>query len=162
MILMFPLFKENLLSRGSNRMITTLARWHCSCTEISDEIGPLTISPAELWSTLFVPQRMKMQDQVKFEGNFRLSIFHNRFWIFSPGIPTFNVLCFEKYSDQTSWYLLMFDIKESLVNKIFEAESFSKNFCCKFTAPWCWNTVFWYFYLRYFHLDCLTTVIYYL
>ena len=58
-------------------------------------------------------------------------ILHDKFWVLSPGIPKFNELRLEKYSDQTSWYLLMFDIKESPINKIFEGESFSKKFCSR-------------------------------
>ena len=44
-------------------------------------------------------------------------------------MPKFNVLSLEKYSDQTSWYLVMFDITESPFNKIFEGETFSKKIC---------------------------------
>ena len=112
-------------------MITTLAPGHCACIEIPDEIRPLTISSGELWSTLYVPQRIKIQDKVEFEGNFMFFILHNKFWILSPGIPKFNVLCLEKYSDQTSWYLLMFDITESPINRVSEGESFSKKFCSR-------------------------------
>ena len=128
---MFPLPKENFLSRGSNGMITTFARWHCACTEIPDEISPLTISSGELWSTLYVPQRIKIQDKVEFEGSLMLFILHNKFWILSPGIPKFNVLCLEKCSDQTSWYLLIFDIRESRINKMSEGELFIKKFCSR-------------------------------
>ena len=126
MILMFPFVKENSLSRGNNGMITTLARWHCACMETPYETSPFTISSGELWSTLFVPQRMKIQDKVEFEGNFRFFILNNKFWNLSPGIPKFNVLCLEKYSDQTSRHLLMFDI-----NATFEGKSFHKKFCSR-------------------------------
>ena len=109
-------------------MVTALARWHYDCAEISDEISWFTISSGELWSVLFVPQRMKMQYKVEFEGHFRGFFLHNKFWYLFLGIPKFNVLCLEKYLDQTSGYLIMFGIKESWINKIFECESFSKKF----------------------------------
>ena len=47
--------------------------------EIPDEIGLLMISSGELWSTSFVPQIMKIQGEVEFEGNFRFFILHNKF-----------------------------------------------------------------------------------
>ena len=128
-MILFSLLKENFLSHGSSGIITTLARWHCVSTEIPDEISPPSISSGELWSTLFVPQRMEIQDKVEFEGNFKFFILHNKFWILFPEIPKFNALCLEKYSEQTSSYLVMFDIKESSINKIFEGELFSKKFC---------------------------------
>ena len=152
---MFLLLKENFLSRGSSWIIKTLAQWHCLCTEIPDEINPLMTSSAELWSILSVPQRIKIQDKVEFEGNFRFFILHNKFWIASPGIPKFNALYLEKYSDQTSSYLVMFDIKESPINKIFESESWKKFWISKFliptklTAPSCWDKVVWYFHFEY-------------
>ena len=49
-------------------------------------------------------------------------------WILSSGIPKFNVLYLEKYSDQTSWYLVMFDVKESPINKYLKANHLVKNF----------------------------------
>ena len=116
MILMFPPLKVKFLSHGSNGMTTTSARWHCACTKITDEISLLTISSWESWSTLFVLQRIKIQDKVEFKANFIFFILHNKFLILSPGIPKFKVLCLEKYSDQISWYLLMFDIRESPTN----------------------------------------------
>ena len=114
---MFPLLIQNFLSHGSSRIITTLARLHCACMEIPHEVSPLMIPSGELWPTLFVPQRMKIQDKVEFERNFRFFILHTKFWILSPEIPKFNALCLEKYSDQTS------------INKIFEGKSFSKKSC---------------------------------
>ena len=68
MILLFPQLQLNFLSRGSNRMITTLAQSHCAYTKIPDVINPLRISSGELWSILLVPQRMKIQDKVEFKG----------------------------------------------------------------------------------------------
>ena len=85
MILMFLLLKENILSRGRSGIITTLARWHCACTEIPDEISLLTISSGELWSTLFVPQSMKIKDKVEFEGNFRFLILQKKFQFYLQG-----------------------------------------------------------------------------
>ena len=87
------------------------------------------VSAGELWSTLFVPQRMKMQLNIAFEGISRFSILRNKFLILSPWIPKFNVLCLEKYSDQRSWYLLMFHIKKPPINKLCQGESFSEK-CC--------------------------------
>ena len=66
---------------------------------------------------------MKIQDKVEFEGNFRFFILPNKFLIFSPGIPKFNTLCLEKYSDQTSKYLVMFDIKGAVTDKRYFARS---------------------------------------
>ena len=57
--LIFTSLNEFLVSRGSRGMITTLAFWHCACAESPDVIRPLAISSGELWSTLFVPPRMK-------------------------------------------------------------------------------------------------------
>ena len=47
-------------------MITTLAFWHCACAESPDIIRPLGISSVELWSTLFVPPRMKLYFMLQF------------------------------------------------------------------------------------------------
>ena len=121
-LILFPLLKENFVPHKGSRMITTLARWHYDCAEISDEISWLTISSGELWSVLFVPQRMKMQYKVEFEGHFRGFFSKNNFWYLFLGIPKFNVLCLEKCLDQTSSYLIMFDIKESPINKILKAK----------------------------------------
>ena len=57
--LIFPRLNEFLVSGVSGGMITTLAFWHCACAESPDVIRPLAISSGELWSTLFVPPRMK-------------------------------------------------------------------------------------------------------
>ena len=40
-------------------MITSVAICHCACSESPDVIRPLAISSEELWSTLFVPPRVK-------------------------------------------------------------------------------------------------------
>ena len=48
-----------MVSRGSRGMITTLAFLHCAYAESPDVLRPLAISSGELWSTLFVPPRMK-------------------------------------------------------------------------------------------------------
>ena len=117
---MFPLLIQNFLSHGSSRIITTLARLHFACTEIPHEVSPLMIPSGELWPTLFVPQRMKIQDKVEFERNFRFFILHTKFWILSPEMPKFNALCLEKYSDQTSIkYLKANHLVKNLVLKIF-------------------------------------------
>ena len=150
-LILFPLLKENFVSHNGSRMITTLARWHYDCAEISDEISWLTISSGELWSVLFVPQRMKMQYKVEFEGHFRGFFLKNNFWYLFLGIPKFNVLCLEKYLDQTSSCLVMFDIKESPINKILKVKVLVSKFFIrtKFTIPFCWNTVYWYFHFGY-------------
>ena len=171
MVLMFPLLKENVLSNGSNGMITALVRWNCACTKIPDVLSPLTISSGELWSKLFVPQRMKIQrmkiqDKVEFKGNFSFFTLHNKFWILSSERPKFSVLCLEKYSDQTSWYLFMLDIKDSPINKIFEGDSFCKNLCSqKFlyqTRLLFLGAGIKYFNISISDIGCVTIVIYYL
>ena len=59
-MLIFPHLNEFLVSQDSRGMITTLAFWHCACAESPDVIRPLAISSGELWSTLFVPPKMKI------------------------------------------------------------------------------------------------------
>ena len=57
--LISPCNNEFLVSHGSRGMITILAFWHCACAESPDVIRPLAISSEELWSTLFVPPKVK-------------------------------------------------------------------------------------------------------
>ena len=118
----------------------------------------------ELRSTLFVPQRMKIQDKVEFEGNFRFFILHNKFWIFisREEIPKFNVLCLEKYADQTSWYtcLCLIGRNLQLIKYLKEGESvfvsskkfYSQNFSCQKSLLLLGagiGEVFWYFLFGY-------------
>ena len=64
--LIYPRLNEFLVSRGSTGMITTVAFWHCACAESPDVIRPFAISSGELWSTLFVPPRMKTSFTLQF------------------------------------------------------------------------------------------------
>ena len=131
MILMFPLLKDSFLSSGSSRIITTLTQWHCACTEIPVKISPLTISSGELWSTLFVSQRMKIQDKVEFKGNFRFFILHNKFWILSPGIP--NLTCYVWRNNQTkhlhTWLYLI--LRNLQLTKYLKVNHLVKNVVVK-------------------------------
>ena len=73
--LIFPCFNEFLVSRGSRGMITTLAFWHCACAKSPDVIRLLAISFGELWSTLFVPPRIKTY-MLQFLEKFKLFSCH--------------------------------------------------------------------------------------
>ena len=64
--LISPCNNEFLVSRGSRGMITILAFWHCACAESPDVIRPLAVSSGELWSTLFVPPKMKIYFMLQF------------------------------------------------------------------------------------------------
>ena len=97
---------------------------------------------------------MKMQDKVEFE---EISG--------SPEIPKFNVLCLDKYSDQTSWYLLMFDNKEEPpINKILEGELFCKKICSRnfsYTSSLLlFGAGIKRFDISISNIDCVTIVIY--
>ena len=128
MILMFPLLKKNFLSRGINGVITTLARWHCACMEIPDEISPLTISSGELWSTLFVSQRIKIQDKVEFEGNFiSLSSMIN-FEFYFQGYQSLTCYVWRNIETKhlgTCWYLILRNLQ---LIKYLKANHLVENF----------------------------------
>lgn len=57
MTLIFHLLKKNFVSHGSSEVITTLAQWNCDLAEILDEISPLMISSAELWSVYYLSHK---------------------------------------------------------------------------------------------------------
>ena len=128
--LISPHLKEFLVSRSSRGMITTIAFWHCTCSESPDVIRPLAISSGESWSTLFAPPRMKTYFMLLFLEKFKLFSRHSMFWYLSSWIPEFNVSCIEKQFFQTSGYLLKFDIKESPINITFSGDSYNKTLCC--------------------------------
>ena len=72
----------------------------------------------------------------------------------------------EKYLDQTSSYLVMFDIKKCPINEIFEGRSFSKNFCSwnfsyQPSLPLLRAGIKW-FGISISDIACVTIVIYYL
>ena len=57
MTVIFHLLKKNFVSHGSSEVITTLAHWNCDLAEILDEISPLMISSAELWSVYYLSHK---------------------------------------------------------------------------------------------------------
>ena len=77
--LIFPRLSEFLVSYGSRGIITTLAFWHCACAESPAIVRPLAISSGELWSTLFVPPRMKTYFKLQFLEKFKLFSRHSMF-----------------------------------------------------------------------------------
>ena len=129
MILMFPQLQLNFLSRGSNRMITTLAQSHCAYTKIPDVINPLRISSGELWSILLVPQRMKIQDKVEFKGISGCLSSTINFEFYPQGYQRLTCYVWRNIQTKHLGTYLCFDIKESPINQIFEGKSFSKKLC---------------------------------
>ena len=76
-ILMFSFLIESFLLRGSNGLSMMVALGHCFLAEIPDSTIPLTSFSGEVWSRLFVSERMKIYLILELLENFKFCILHS-------------------------------------------------------------------------------------